>query len=470
MRSTIPSTRRPLSIAFLLLDSQPELIGSIAVAININLVVLSDDPKMRSEMEAALESLSQYRVSVQFAPDLRQAVETVRNRRPQLAIVEVEADLGSVKVLADELATVSPETALVGAIHHELHAAEVSESALVLGAVRAGVKDFLRRPVSSTELADLFGRVLKSGGAKVGGTLGKIVSFASNKGGVGKSTLAVNAACGLALQHPDRVLLVDLSIQMGVCASMLDLRPPATIIDAVRQRDRVDETLLRQIAAVHSSGLHLLAAPAGAVEAAEIDDEAVARLLTLARRTYDFVVVDTFPMLDRVMLAVIDFSDRVYVVLENVVPTLQGAVKFVKLLDGLGVDRGRQRIVLNRQTSLPGSLPPADVARHLGREVNFVLPADKRLVIAANSGEPYVMRASRFFGYGPPLRRLVADLDSLGLEMRPTFSTNGEEHKEPVDESRDIEESRSPGAPGERPSTRSNGRGSNLNPINTRIP
>ena len=44
----------------------------------------------------------------------------------------------------------------------------------------------------------------------------------------------------------------------------------------------LDETLLRQIAAVHSSGLHLLAAPAGAVEAAEIDDEAVARLLTLA--------------------------------------------------------------------------------------------------------------------------------------------------------------------------------------------
>ena len=48
------------------------------------------------------------------------------------------------------------------------------------------------------------------------------------------------------------------------------------------------------------------------------------------------------------MLGVLDFSDRVYVVLENVVPTLQGAVKFVKLLDGLGLPRERQRIVLNR--------------------------------------------------------------------------------------------------------------------------
>ena len=236
----------------------------------------------------------------------------------------------------------------------------------MLAAVRAGVKDFLRRPVSSTELGDLLGRVLKSGGTRGGATPGKIVTFVSNKGGVGKSTLAVNAACGLALRRPERVLLIDLSIQMGVCASMLDLRPPATVTDAVRQHDRLDETLLRQVATVHSSGLHLLAAPSGAVEAAEIDDESVIRLLTLARRAYDFVVVDTFPMIDRVMLAVLDLSDRAYVVVENVVPTLLGAIKFVELLDGLGVDRARQRVVLNRFTSLPGSLPAADVAAATG--------------------------------------------------------------------------------------------------------
>jgi hypothetical protein len=59
-------------------------------------------------------------------------------------------------------------------------------------------------------------------------------------------------------------------------------------------------------------------------------------------------------------------------------------------------------------------LPAADVAQQLGRDVDFVLPADKHVVIAANAGEPYVMRASRWFGYGPPLRRLVADLDTLG--------------------------------------------------------
>ena len=75
--------------------------------------------------------------SVQFAGDLRQAVETVRNRRPHLAIVEIGPDLRGVKAFADELTTVSPETALAGAMSPEMHAAEVSEGHS-LGAVRAG--------------------------------------------------------------------------------------------------------------------------------------------------------------------------------------------------------------------------------------------------------------------------------------------------------------------------------------------
>ncbi len=327
------------------------------MTVNTNVVVLCSDSRLRDEMEAALGSLSQYRATGYFAANLHEAIKAIRNRRPRLVVVEIEPELSDVKSLADELSAIAPGTSLAGAILPDVYSTVTSESALLLAAGAGRREDFLRRPVSSTELGELLGRVLKSAATGGGATAGKIVSFVSNKGGVGKSTLAVNAACGLAMRQPDRVLLIDLSIQMGVCASMLDLRPPATVIDAVRQRDRVDETLLRQIAAVHSSGLHLLAALAGAVEAAEIDDEAVIRLLTLARRTYDFVVVDTFPMLDRVMLAVLDFSDRVYIVLENVVPTLQGAVKFVKLLDGLGVVDERQRIVLNRTTSLPGSLP-----------------------------------------------------------------------------------------------------------------
>ena len=125
------------------------------------------------------------------------------------------------------------------------------------------------------------------------------------------------------------------------------------------------------------------------------------------------MLVDTFPMLDRAMVAVLDLSDRAYVVLENVVPTLLGAVKLLEVLRGLGAAADRQRIVLNRYTTLPGSVKPAEVANRLGHDVDHVIPFDKGIVVAANTGEPYVLRPRRFFGCGRRLRRLVDDIDAM---------------------------------------------------------
>ena len=57
-------------------------------------------------------------------------------------------------------------------------------------------------------------------------------------------------------------------------------------------------------------------------------------------------------------------------------------------------------------------MKPADVANRLGHAVDHVIPFDKGIVIAANTGEPYVLR-SRFFGCGRQLRGLVDDIDAM---------------------------------------------------------
>ena len=370
------------------------------------------------------------------ASDIRQAIETARSRRPHVALVEMGTDVRSLQAFAEEAAVVSPETVVAGVFRPDSFEPDVPESTILIQALRAGVKDFLRRPVSSSELAELLRRVQRAP-VREAGRLGRVISFVSNKGGVGKSTMAVNAACGLAVRHPERVLLVDASLQMGVCASLLDMTPATSLTDVVREADRLDETLIRQLAVPHSTGLHLLAAPADAVAASDVDDEVLARILTLARRTYDFVIVDTFPMLDRIFVAVLDLSDRAYVVLENVVPTLLGAVKLLEVLRGLGLSNERQRIVLNRYTTLPGSVKPADVAARLGHAVDHVVPFDRRIVIAANTGEPYILRPSRFFGCGRQLRRLVDEIDAISRDgSLPLASRDGElvrDREEPVD-------------------------------------
>lgn len=386
------------------------------------ILIVGADPKLSAEIESALESLDEVRGVVYSIPEPRQAIEAARSRAPELVILEMTADLSALAAFANELGIISPDTTLAGAFRDDVFGNDVPESTYLIEALHAGVKDFLHRPVSMTELRSLIARLSRPTVREE--STGTIVSFVSNKGGVGKSTLSVNVACGLAKRHPDRVLLIDASLQMGVCASMLDLEPRTSLTDAVQERHRLDATLLRRLAVRHPCGLHLLAAPANAVDAAEVDDDVMSRILTLARRSYDYVIVDTFPMFDRVIVAILDMSDRTYVVTEAGVPVLQGGVKLVQLLNRIGFPDDRLKIVLSRHLKIAGGLTPAEVSRRLGRTIDHVIPYDKRVLICANTGEPYMLRGSIGFfgGFVRSLRPLIADLESL---REPASQING---------------------------------------------
>lgn len=378
-----------------------------------SILIVGADPRLAAEVEAALGHRDDTVAKLHYVADMRQAVETARSRRPDLALVEMTADLAALKSFAQEVALRSPETTLAAVFSPDLFGPDTSDSAVLIEAIRAGIQDFLRRPLSRMDVEQLLERLYRRPVAGVSARNGRILSVVSNKGGVGKSMVATNLACGLAVRHPEQVLLVDASIQMGVCASLLDLQPASTLADAVRAGQRLDETLLRRLTAVHSCGLHLLAAPATALEAADIDDEGMSRVLTLARRAYDYVVVDTFPMVDRVMMAVLDLSDRSYIVLEGVVPTVRGAAQFLDLLDQLGYPRQRQRLVLSRYTRRSDNLRPRDVAERLGRDIHCVLPYTRRIAESANVGQPFALSAVSWWGAGRALKELVRDADAI---------------------------------------------------------
>jgi pilus assembly protein CpaE len=299
------------------------------------------------------------------------------------------------------------------------------ESSFVIDSLRSGVQDFLRRPTSSTELRQLMDRLFapRRAGAS---TPGAVISFISNKGGVGKSTLTVNTACLLAERYPGEVLLVDASLQLGICALRLDLSPATSIIDAVRERERLDETLLRRLTVPHPRGLHLLAAPTDATEASEVDEEAMARILNLARRAYRYTLVDTFPLLDGTVMTILDLSDRVHIVMQGTAPNVIGMAKLLPVLRTLGLPVERQRLILNHNyKSFSGDLTPSDIEGRLGREISHVIPYHRKVLLSMNTGVPCIYHASRRFGFGLSLVEMVEEMESVEpysheTETRPT--------------------------------------------------
>ena len=238
-------------------------------------------------------------------------------------------------------------------------------------------------------------------------------------------------------------------MQLGVCASALDLGSPETsIATAARESDRLDARLLRELSAYHEdSGLRLLSAPLDAVDASDVDDQAMAQVIALARSTFSYVIIDTLPIVDAVMLAIFDLADRLYLVNQGTVPDVIGAARLREMLDRLEIPAARERIVLNRNTPpFPGQLSRSEVADRIGRDVDFEVPYDKRVLSALNLGRPRIMDAGRR-GWGRVVRDIIDDTESIDHPGKETPNASSTAQPAPDTRRADSPDTRPDAAP-----------------------
>jgi len=372
---------------------------------NIQTVLLTRDPGLESEIEAlAAEVRDDARLVVHVEADERRALLRASERHVDLVFIEVTGDPAGTARFAEDLSAVERPPVVVAIYREQEHEGDAALSSRFVALLRAGVSDFLSRPISTSEFRDVIRREFLTKRSNRG-ALGRVVSFIGSKGGVGKSTLSVNVA--VALARSAKVLLIDGSLQHGVGRDLLGVEGGSTIADAAREASRLDPSLLRSLCARHESGVDLLAAPVDAIDAAGVDEGTMSRLISVARRAYDFVVVDTFPLVDSITLAVFDLSDVVHVVLNDSLPTVTGTAQLFTVLDRVGVDPQAVRVVLNR-THRGGLLSPVDVATRLGREIDHVVPYSRKVLAAADTGHPPAAGIARLGRWGRAISGIAA--------------------------------------------------------------
>ena len=255
-----------------------------------------------------------------------------------------------------------------------------------------GVADVLLLPqltenvVFALRKAAHAGRRLVAEGA-THGRHGRIITVFSPKGGTGKTVTATNLAASFAKYEQKRTLLLDLDLQFGDAAIMLGLEPEKTIYDLVVAPGELDSEKLAGYTTKHTCGLDILPAPLRPEDAELVTESKLARLLEVARESYDIIVVDTSPFFHGPMLATLDRTDELLMLCGLDVPTLKNVRLSMQTLELLSFPASRIRFVLNRANSKVG-MKKSEVEGALDVKIGFEVPSDRAVPIGVNRGAP----------------------------------------------------------------------------------
>jgi pilus assembly protein CpaE len=369
----------------------------------IRTLIVDDIPETRSHLAKLLSFESDIEV-VGSAASGGEAIEMAASLHPDVVLMDINMpDMDGIAA-TEQLATRAPTTAVV-------MMSVQGEADYLRRSMLAGAREFLVKPFSSDELTasirqvygrerDKLSRIAATpaaggggGSAAAGGEdrePGRVVAVFSPKGGVGRTTIAVNLGVAAASSLGKRTVVMDASFQFGDVGVLLNLNPKnKSIADLVPELEAGVAESLDTFVIGHSSGVRVLLAPPSPEQAELITAAYVKRAIEWLRATNDIVVVDCTAAFNESTLAILDAADTVLTILSLEITSIKNMRLFLEVAEQLGYDRGKVKLVLNRADSTLG-IRVADVETSIGRKIDHTIVSDGRSVVyALNRGIPF---------------------------------------------------------------------------------
>jgi pilus assembly protein CpaE len=308
------------------------------------------------------------------------AVSQVAITSPELAIVVLPDDTDKGLGVLTQMKLVSKARLMV--------IGPANNPQVVLQALRMGANDYVDEAKLEDELNAALGRLQADLAPR--GELGSIIAVLGASGGSGSSTIAANIATVLAKNHK-KALLVDLKLETGDLAALLDLHPEHTLAEVCQSITRMDRHMFESSLTKHSSGVQLLAPPQNFAQVRDVTSEGVRHTLTLARSLFPYIVIDLDHSFREEQLQALRAADTILLVFRLDFASLRNTNRTLEYMTQLGIRRDRIKVVVNR-FGQPQEVPAAKAEEALGLKIFHYVPEDAKTVnLSNNNGVPAVI-------------------------------------------------------------------------------
>jgi pilus assembly protein CpaE len=299
--------------------------------------------------------------------------------------------LDVVLATARELEQCSPEIDLV-LVHQPT-------PSLLGDAMRAGIRQVLTPDTGTPVIAETVTRLASAAArrrAKLATSVelpathqGQLITVMAAKGGVGRTTVAVNLAIELARGAVNEVVLVDLDLVAGEVDLLLGLEPRSSVASVAIPGSPLDPTVVKLSLVSHPSGLLVLSSPDNLIDADAVDPDRLAEVLVQLKGAFRTVVVDTAPGAGAPLAVAAELADELLAIATPDVGGLRSLKRNLDGLDQLGYTGANRQLVLNR-CDLRTGLSNQAIESTVELPVSHAIPESREIPVAANQGLPVV--------------------------------------------------------------------------------
>lgn len=330
---------------------------------NSTVFVLDKNEQSREIIKSFVSDL-EFINEIKLYEDYKKGYEDIKQASSPIVIMDISEELPELQEVAENLKLCTSKI-IITSVNYSTNT--------IIRALRMGAKEFLPKPVLRDDLIRVL-TMLASIAPEEENSQSKIITVYSNKGGIGKTTIAINLASELARVTKDKVALVDLNLQLGDISTFLNLNPPFDVNYVIQRLiDKEEQIFIKGFEKYKDTSLYILSDPSYIEQSGSITPQQITELFKALKKVFPYIVIDMSSSIDPLSLKILDASDWILFTTIVNIPAIRNAQRCLNLFHSRKYPPQKVKIIVNRYME-NDEIKIEDIENTLGETVYWKIP------------------------------------------------------------------------------------------------